>query len=240
VIGATDNLGENLYSFDVDGESARALTTYHGLATSGGRWGEYPDYSPDGARILFARGNGANVDIAMIDSAGGRDRVVVPGSVNDAYIPHWLDGDHFVLLRHGYVALVDTTGVARDSLKVADSMAVEQRPFLANAAERTAYFWAPGSRMIVAADFRSHTLRVVARTPEPMYPAGWNAAGQLIVASVHIPKLYRVDRTTGGLTLIGAMPRGCIGAVVDRRGTQVVCRMGRGTGDVWLAAPATQ
>ena len=244
--GSQDNIGENLYVLGLADGASHALTHFSGRAPAGGRWAEWADYSPNGARIAFVRGNGYGSDVAIMDSAGGRERVVVPGTIREGTaIARWLDDSHLVFVRHRYVVVIDTTGAVQDSVAMPDGVADAAQSLILDRVGRAA--WLVGKvgnnyTALVTVDLRARSARVLPRSGRRTLPAGWSAAHRLLVATSDPlqlqHQLQQFDPATGTFRLVGALAPGCTSPEVDRRGTKVVCTTQHFESDVWLAGPA--
>ena len=125
-ISAGDNLSGNLYVYPLRGGYPHALTTYRGWTPEAGKWADNPDYSPDGRRIVFHRGNGLDADVVFRDTSGGRDRIIAKHTGSQGtWKPRWLTNDKVVIFRNGAFVVVDTSGIASDSLALPDSVALQ-------------------------------------------------------------------------------------------------------------------
>ena len=247
--GSSDNLAENLYEFPLLPGRPRALTAYRGTATTGGRWAQDADVSPDGAHIAFTRGSANSIDFVFIDSSGGRDRRIATGSTAGLFLaPRWLTNDIVVIKRNGAFVSVDTTGAGRDSVIIPDSIGHRDGAWM-NRAEQSMYFMT-NRGSIAAADFRTHQVRSAARADFALVVVGWLPNGTLLVSDATLEgtgiaykslktSVFRVE-SDGKLTLISRVARHCLNVTIDRAGTTLACTVVSVGGDVQLAVATSR
>jgi hypothetical protein len=243
IVAASDNLGENLYVVPFDRSAPRALTAYRGGASDGPRWAQDARYSPNGARLVFIRGiRGGQTVVAIADSSGGREHDLTATPLASPWRANWFGDDRIAVYRNHAIVLVDSSGVARDSVSVPDSLALPAGSFLARTTDRTVVFWSRRAGAIVAADFVRHATRVFARPPKgALDPLAWDASGALLAVTSGVfttrssqhASVVRVD-AGGAMTPVVTLPEGCFIAAVNRSGTSIVCARSETRRDVWL------
>jgi WD40 repeat protein len=246
---ATDNLGDNIYTFPLSGRAPVAVSYQGGLR-------DYPFWSADGRHLLYNALNrdqsDAGVFIADID--GGRERTVYKGT--DRGVPvGWMGNDAVVLATAEVFTIVDTAGTIRRTMTVPDSLAASTPPYIDAVSRRSAY-WSARAGAVIIVDLSSGRFTRAFASKTRMRPVGWTADGSLFVTTdvsadsgaapgSTTPRrkavLGRIGPGSTGFVRIATLPQDCmldlsvIGVAIDRAGTRASCTQRRFTPDVWLA-----
>jgi len=243
VVAITDNIGENLYRYPLDGGAPIALTVFRGWDSTAGRWGQDVSVSPDGKHLAFVRGGAHGSEIAFIDVEGGRERRIgAPISGTGEYWrPVWLADDQLVASRNNQLVTIDTTGAPRDSVALPDSLGTRSGWGLSRPGERTVYIGVTLGPSVVAVDFRTHAVRLVARSSngQVMLPVGWTKTGALALrpysSQAHSRTLFVADDVSQRVRPFVDLPTPCSGGALDPSGANFACVRDADGRDVWLA-----
>ena len=246
---ATDNLGDNIYTFPLSGHAPAAVTFQGGIR-------DYPYWSADGQHLVYDALNrdqsDAGVFIADID--GGRERTVYKGTDRGQPVG-WMGIDAVVLATANVFTVVDTAGTIRRTITAPDSMGISAPPYVDAVSRRSAYWSAPAGAIIIA-DLSSGRFTRAFASKTPALPVGWTADGSLFVITdvsadsgeapaiaTHRRKrvLGRIGPGSTDFVRVATLPQDCmldlgeIGVAIDRTGTRASCTERRFTPDVWLA-----
>jgi len=221
----TDNLGDNIYLFPVDGGTPVPATAQRGIRGM-------PRWSPDGRRLVFTVGGQG---FAIVDADGGPERPILPGR-DSPYEVHWLADDSLVLIGGNTLAILDTLGRTQRSITLPDSLGGIFRPLLDPHTRQLAY-WSERGTAVIVTDLRAGTSRSWGQANGGVVsPAGWIADGSLLVSSPSA--ISRLAGPGAPLVPVAPLEPGCSRVSVDRAGRVAVCGGATRKADVWLADQA--
>ena len=236
---ATDNLGDNLYVFPVDGGQPHAATALHD-------GGEDARWSPDGQHLAYW--NHKPQGLGLIDVAGGRPRIVIPNFDLPGGLHDWIGNDALVFYRGGALELVDTLGARRGVLRLPDSLGELVAPLLANPITSQVAYWSRAAGRLVVADLRARQFVSLSRSADRLVPLGWGpdsslfagttSANPFIPSGTLIRRIVRIPSAGAKPSLVLSVPVACSRAVVGAGGRLAVCAGDEIRPDVWLADEA--
>ncbi len=247
---ATDNLGDNIYTFPLSGQGPVAVSYQGGIR-------DFPFWSADGRHVVYDALNrdqsDAGVFIADV-GGGGRERSIYKST--DRGVPvGWTGNDAVVLASGEMFTVVDTTGAIRRTMTIPDSLALSSPPYVDAVSGRSAY-WSARAGSIIIADLSSGRFTRAFTSKTPLRPVGWTADGSLFaIADVsadsggaqgstsHRRKtvIGMIGPGSTNFVRVATLPQDCmldlseIGVAIDRTGTRAACTQRRFSPDVWLA-----
>jgi TolB protein len=178
-----------VFTVSPDGSDVRQLTHVTGTTQAGG-----PDWSPDGARILYVSNATGRFQVWVMRADGSGQRRLVADPRFDAFVPRWSpDGRQLVFTRcetlggitdcHLAVVRADGSGIRRITfghwVDAAASFSPDGRTivFGSNRAGLVSAIWTVGSD--------GSGLRRLTRPSLEAFWAGWAPDGTRLVFSVH-------------------------------------------------------
>ena len=246
---ATDNLGDNIYTFPLSGHAPVAVTFQGGIR-------DYPYWSADGRHLVYSALNRdqSAAGVFVADVQGAQERRVYDGT--DLGVPvGWMGNDAVVLATPKVLTLVDTAGTIRRTITIPDSVGMSGPPYVDAVSRRSAYWSAPAGALIIV-DLSSGRFTRAFASKTQMRPVGWTADGSLFVttdvsadsgeapgSATHRRKMVlgRIGPGSTDFVRVATLPQDCmldlseIGVAIDRTGTRASCTERRFTPDVWLA-----
>src|SRR5262249_18439718 len=146
---STDNLGDNLYRYPLNGSEPQAITASRGGA-------DVPALSPDGRHLLYSLTDfqtGTHAQMRMVDVSGGTSKPLIDVGYQPLFA--WLSNRTFAAFRDDAIVVFDTTGAERSRVPIPDSLAIDYTVgagLAAGALHPRVAFWSPRAGGIVTVD----------------------------------------------------------------------------------------
>jgi dipeptidyl aminopeptidase/acylaminoacyl peptidase len=244
---STDNLGDNLYRYPLNGGGPQAITWSRGGA-------DFPTLSPDGRHLLYSLTNfqtGTHVQMRMVDVSGGTSKPLIDVGYQPLFI--WLSNRTFAVFRDGAIVVFDTTGAERSRVPIPDSLAIDydygvEGGLAAGASHPRVAFWSARAGGIVTVAIEEKRVDVLTRSARQLLPASFLPDGTLFAvesgdrrastARDRGAALVRISPDGRSVTRVADLPPACVSAAVDPAGRRAVCDARITRPDVWLADKA--
>ena len=136
--------------------------------------------------------------------------------------------------------IVDTNGVATDSVRIPDSLAYSVGTrFTGHPASQRVAFWSGRAAAVAIVDFALRTTAPLLHSQDPLVPLSWTIDGSLVLASgegYERRQLYRIPAGSARAVKLMDLPEDCRGSLaISRDRRKVACVFQRWKPDVWLA-----